>query len=160
VNIYFSPTSLKSGAMTFPLVVLFAALPFLGNAPSLLAKNYGTPALSCFALIGIVLFCLALGSFFNALEFFFLRRAPAIIFEPDAMYVRRVGRKGMAEICFSDIQQFYIEENQTRSGVTRTLLILLRSGGRYKILCDNLDVAPQELQKLLMKKTPDISYQG
>jgi hypothetical protein len=113
-----------------------------------------------FAFIGIVLLCLATISFFNAVEFFFLRRAPAVIFEHEAMYMRRVGRRTMVEIFYSDIEQFYIDENETRSGVTRTLLILLRGSRRYKILCDNLEIAPQDLQKRLMEKTPGISYQS
>jgi hypothetical protein len=141
-------------------MAVVAILPFALHPASLLTRHYDAVALSGFAVIAMLILWIAAGSFFNALEFFLLQGIPAIAFHPEAMFVRRVGRKALSEIRYSDIEQFYIEEREGRSSVSRFLLVTVTDGSQLRIPCDALGISPQDLQKALIESTPEISYRS
>jgi len=150
----------RSAAMLPLIVAAVAVIPFLGNARPLhshLDEPFVAVCLSAALLIlaAVVWFSLA-----NAREYFFLHKRPAIAFEEQAMYVRRVGRIEMTEFRYDNIAGFRIDEIQGKSSISRYLVITTKQGKTGRYCCDSMDMTDRDIVRQLMRNTPDISYQG
>lgn len=159
-SVYYSRSATQSMAALFPMVVALGVLPFLGNPSSLIPQHLDLTTIGLLSLIALVLVLVAWKPWRGLQELLFFGRSPAIVFDVDAMAIRKLGSRATIAISYSNISQFFLEETEHKGNVRTCMIIIGESGKRLCIDCDALSVPAKELQRMLMKNTPDISYQS